>query len=167
MSLQTRLSALITAIGNEFKSYDTRVGALEGAAMLDRHVVAQTPVQTVFGSTPTTVVSGSPVIDGGTYKLAISFSYNRDQTNSDFIADLTVNGVVPYSGNHLLRREPKDSAGTFGSTGTNQHDVCTRFFENLVLPAGATPIDLQIWGDGAGGVESSIWDAFIVLERTS
>ena len=171
MSLQSRLALLITEVGNAFKSDRTRLAALE-ARLADRHVLSAPALQTVLGNTLTSVLTGNPVIDGGTYRCIVSYSWSRDNVSTSFRADFTINGTPPYSGPAFQIQEPKDNANQSGTqeagTGTDQIQPLTHVFENLALPAGATAIDLQIGGaSGGGAAENNIRDIYITLERMS
>ena len=63
------------------------------------------------------------------------------------------------------RQEPKDAAGTFGSTGTNQQHQISGF-KHIVLTAGVHTIEIQ-WRSQDGVTTASIWNARIELWRVS
>ena len=166
MSLQSRLSALITAIGNEFKSYDARVSALEGGSA-DGILATSPSVLTTTNGVFQDKINVTDTIAGGNYKLTISYGYNYNSQTSDFVSRVLIDGVVAHTGDELHRQEPKDSAGTgsgdLSGTGTNQAFSFTRVLVPISLTAGSHNIQLQV--ASGGGSAASIWDAVILLER--
>lgn len=103
----------------------------------------------------------TPSIPAGTYRIGVSYQWNHDNAGNDFEAEVQVNAVQAF----LHKQEPKDSAGTFGSTGTSQQYLAGHAW-NEVLTAGIHTIELNYRTD-SGGDESSIWNARIEFWRVS
>ncbi|MEM7310984.1 MAG: hypothetical protein AAF682_30220 [Planctomycetota bacterium] len=107
-----------------------------------------------------TKLSGTTAsVPAGTYRVAFSYGWNYDDNATDFEARFLLDGVA----SNLHVQEPKDIAGTFGSTGTDQ-----RFYVNRVLyfdlTAGTHDLDLE-YRSTLAGAEASIWDAVIEIWR--
>ena len=86
----------------------------------------------------------------------------RDMPDSDFEAEF-LEDSSPMGEIH--KQEPKDSAGTFGTTGTSQRHVAHKVFFTT-LTAGVHTFELNYRTDN-GGDESSIWDAVVEIWRVS
>lgn len=102
----------------------------------------------------------------GTYKVTVSYGWSHNSAQNDIEVELLVNtaSITAAPSGLIHKQEPKDSAGTSGATGTNQIYTFTKTFTQ-VFADGATPsFDLNYRSEIAG-VESSLWDAQIILER--
>lgn len=103
----------------------------------------------------------------GKYNINVSFGTSYDVTNTDFIAEMLLdgNGISSLSSNEIFRYEPKDSAGfSPDGRGTNQKmffnmnytvDISDIGFKNLVLQ----------FRPQANNQEASLWDAVITIEE--
>ena len=97
----------------------------------------------------------------GNYRIGWSFSYNQDSTNSDFLGRVQLNDSIDLM---ATRVEHSESAGTFGTTGTDQRLNASGFIvKNL---SGTNTIDIEYASETAG-VSASIWDACIEFWRVS
>lgn len=97
----------------------------------------------------------------GQYRLGVSYGWNHDDTSTDFEARVQVGGSTL---GEIHKQEPKDSSGSFESTGTSQrHYTARTFYLGL---SGVNNITLQFRTDDSDD-ESSIWDAVIELWRVS
>lgn len=104
---------------------------------------------------------------GGTYELAISYSWSHDAQTTDFISRAQQDGtnLTGRSTGELHVQEPKDSAGTnIDGTGTDQSHGFHRSFI-IVLPADAAPVFTLDYRSGDAGTEASIGDASMILRR--
>ena len=103
----------------------------------------------------------------GQYDITISFGHNADANTSDCRVAAEFDGqplMVNASGdNDILRIEPKDSAGTAGSTGSLQKDNYERTFTKDIA-AGNYFFALQVYPE-TNGVEASVWDARVEFVR--
>lgn len=95
----------------------------------------------------------------GTYRLEWSFGWNHNSSEADFEARLQDNN---FNVGEIHKQEPKDAAGSFGSTGTSQRYYATRV-RYLVL-SGVHTFDLDYRTDNSERA-SSIWEASISLWR--
>lgn len=164
MSLQSRLASLISAIGTAIKADRTRLTAIE-AMIGDRRVWTSPAVSTTTLTAYQTKITGTQVLNGGTYRVTVSFGYNSDSTTVDFIARFLINGALAHTGTELLRREATEVAGVFLTTGNDQQLGFTRIF-HVTLPQGINTFLLQ-WATSGNGVPASIWDALVSVERVS
>lgn len=94
----------------------------------------------------------------GNYVVHVAYNWNCNSTTKDFISILDLNGNIIRK----HRQEPKDSAGSFGSTGTDQQHA-TSFFNMLTL-TDADILTLSV-ASSQSGTRVSIWDAQIFLYR--
>ena len=98
--------------------------------------------------------------------MTVSYGWSHNSAQNDIEVELLVNtaSITAAPSGLIHKQEPKDSAGTSGATGTNQIYTFTKTFTQ-VFADGATPsFDLNYRSEIAG-VESSLWDAQIILER--
>lgn len=100
-------------------------------------------------------------LPNGTYRVGWSYSYNHNANTNDFLGRIQLNDSNTIT---LLRVEPKDSAGSFGSTGTNQRYSASGFI-NLTL-SGINELDID-FASSSSGTTSGIWDARLELWRIS
>ncbi len=107
------------------------------------------------------VLLATAVVPAGTYKIEWSYQYNCDSTTQDYRGRLRVDGTDIM----VHRQELKDSAGTFGGSGSNQQYQSSGF-DYLVLTNASHDILLQ-WRTQDTGVEASIWNARISIHRVS
>ena len=102
----------------------------------------------------------------GIYKIDISYNWNYDSATSGFLGRFLFDGVnlaAAYN-NEMHRQEPKDTAGAFGGTGTDQkYGFSTTYYVNVTTP-GTKTVQLQ-WAAAAGGINSSIWNANVEIIR--
>lgn len=70
------------------------------------------------------------VVTAGTYRFDYTYLWNHDATNTDFIAQIKLDGNLSY----FHRQEPKDSAG-MGVGGTDQVLPCGGFLLFDLTPA--------------------------------
>lgn len=118
-------------------------------------------VSTTTSSTFQTKVSiGPDTYSGGVYELLVSYGWNHDSNQNDFESRITIDGT-PEGEEH--RQEPKDSAGAFGSTGTDQK-YYTASLREVSIPAGSHTVALE-YRTTVNGDESSIWEAFVRLRK--
>lgn len=98
---------------------------------------------------------------GAQYLLTVSYGWNCNSTTDDFIASVTRNGAQIEQ---VHRQEPKDAAGNFASTGSNQRHYLSREF----LIDGDNAVNnfaLNYRQASPFGVDVSIWDAKLILWR--
>lgn len=104
----------------------------------------------------------TPVLPAGDYRVGVGYGWNHNAPFDDFIAEFREDGV-PLEQQH--QQEPKDAAGTFGSTGTNQKHYAYRVFHRT-LTAAVHTFEL-FYGTAAAAQASSIWDAKIEFWRVA
>ncbi len=98
-------------------------------------------------------------LPAGTYRLGWSWLFNHDSNGDDFLGRVQLDDITTYG---EIQVEPKDSAGNFNATGSNQkYPVCG--FANIVL-SGLHTVDIDFATSNAVN-ESSIWDARLELWR--
>lgn len=126
--------------------------------------VAESSLTTTTTSTSlqTKLSLNTPNLVGGTYRICISYGWNYNSTGNDFRCELHENSSK-ISEDH--RQEPKDSAGNFNGTGSNQKHYTTRVFYRT-LSTGTYSYDLK-FRSGSSGTSASIWDAIIEFWRVS
>lgn len=112
--------------------------------------------------------------EGGVYVLLWVYRWSHNAQNSDFIADITDSGGIPFASNGFgHKQEPKDSAGAGGSAaGTTQRFITPNF---VVLDCVATPanaweiapgdqtVNFFFGTDDAADVSSIHEDFFLVV----
>jgi len=103
------------------------------------------------------------VLPAGDYRITYSYGWNHNSISNDFEAEFRMDGSTILE-NH--RQEPKDSAGAFGITGTDQkHYVFREAYETLV---GAHTFDLRYRTTSAADSDrSGIWDIIITVMRVT
>jgi len=92
----------------------------------------------------------------------VSYGWNGDNSTGDFLAQVQQDGSVI---GEVHQEEPSDTAGTFGSTGTNQRHYITRVFHRS-LSAQSYTFKLD-YSPEYSGQTASIWDAYMSLWRMS
>ena len=119
------------------------------------------PITTITTTIFTPKVTLGPVsVVGGTYRIEVCYGWNYNSTTRDFIASMYQNGIQL---GQWHQQEPKDSAGTFGPTGTNQKHLASRFFYRT-LSAGSYTWELRFRSE-TSGINASVWDATIAVWR--
>ena len=98
----------------------------------------------------------------GTYRIGWSFQWNHDNTGNDFLGRIQMDDTTTL-GNYQI--EPKDSAGTFSTTGTNQKFGLAGFAQ-VALTTGVHFFDIDFATENASD-ESSIWNARLEFWRVS
>jgi len=104
----------------------------------------------------------------GDYDLSIAYGWNHNATNSDFESRLTFDGVVLgdiFSNGVTHKQEPKDSAGSGGSSGSSQQWGFAKTFP-LTLTSGIKSVLFDIRSDDAADL-STVWDVYIKLIRVA
>ncbi len=104
-----------------------------------------------------------PIVPAGNYRASWRYYYNHNKTNSDFLARVLLDGVVIL---HDIRVEPKDSSGSFGSTGSNQKILVCDFEPGLVLTNAAHTLEL-FYATSDDDDESSVWGVTLDIFRES
>ena len=115
------------------------------------------------------VVNGSTSsLVAGDYELSISYGWNHNATNSDFESRLFFDGTTLgdiFSNGATHKQEPKDSAGSGGSSGSSQQLNFGKTFP-LTLTSGVKPILFDIRSDDAADL-STVWNVYIKLIRVA
>lgn len=97
----------------------------------------------------------------GRYKLDWSYIWNHNSASNDHRVQITQDGTVVMD----HQQEPKDSSGTFGSTGANQKHPESGFLYIDAAVAGSS-IDIVVQhATSSGGVNSSTWDVRLALYK--
>lgn len=146
---------------------------LTAAAKLlaDRHVVQSTGVTVTTATALADVINASVTVDGGIYRVEISYLWNYDATTSDFESQLLIDGAPLVNGDadaFLHKEESKDSANggaQVPGTASGQRKCFHKAFENVALTPGAHTIQFQTAAETAG-VEASVWNVDIIVQRT-
>lgn len=132
------------------------------APISEKFFASSTGISTTTLTTFQTKVSLGPnTYSGGLYKLTVSYGWNHNALNSDFEARILFDGSQL---GELHKQEPKDAAGA-DSTGTTQRYYVTRTGV-LNIGAGNHTIALEYRTDDSAA-ESSIWEAYIMIEKWS
>jgi len=118
-----------------------------------------TTTSTTFLNKITFITSSLPA---GTYRIGVSYGWNHDSNRDDFEARITEDAVQL---GEIHKQEPKDSSGSFSTTGSSQRYYLNRTFYRT-LTSGSHTYDLAFRTD-TGGVEASMWEAMIELWRVS
>lgn len=95
----------------------------------------------------------------GTYRLGWSYNWNYNNITNDFIAEIQ-DELATVLGEH--RQEPKDAAGSFDSTGTNQKYQASGF---TILSLSGDKTFTVKWGSSSAGKNASIWNVKLELLR--
>lgn len=104
----------------------------------------------------------------GDYELSISYGWNHNATNSDFESRLSFDGTIlgdVFSNGTTHKQEPKDSAGSGGSSGSSQQFNFGKTFP-LTLTSGVKPILFDIRSDDTTDL-STVWNVYIKLIRVA
>ena len=112
--------------------------------------------------------SSTASLDAGDYELRIDYGWNHNATNSDFESRLSFDGSIlgDIFGNGVTHKEePKDSAGTGGSSGSSQQLPFNKTFP-LTLTSGAKTVVFDIRSDDASD-RSTAWGVYIKLIRVA
>lgn len=120
-------------------------------------------VTTTTQTTPLEKLSlNTGTIPAGTYRIGWSFQWNHNATTNDFLGRVQLNNIKDLA---FYQIEPKDAAGTFSTTGTNQQ-LGISGFSIEVLTAGTHIIDID-FTTSLAGVESSMWNTRLEFWRIS
>jgi hypothetical protein len=125
-------------------------------------------VQTVVSSNWQNIATLNAIgLKNGTYRIGFSYGWNHDHNNSDFLARFQLDG---NDLGEIHQQEPKESGGSFGSTGTNQKYVAQRVFIEELQGDHTITFDIaseRIYGnnDDGYGKESSVWDVVVEIWR--
>ncbi len=134
----------------------------------DAVVFSDTPVSVSTSTAPQAKLSGTcPALSGGTYKVTLSYRWSHDAGADDFAASFEWDGspLTSRSTGDTHLQEPKDAAGAnVDGTGTDQAHAYTHV-SVVAVAAGATPTVQLDYRTTNAGAESSIWDAFVIVER--
>lgn len=104
-----------------------------------------------------TLVTGS--LPTGLYRIGFSYGWNHDSRTDDFEARMQEDAV---NMGEIHKQEPKDDAGTFGTSGTSQRIYSSRVFYRTLTGSHTYTLDFK---SESSGSESSIWEAIIDLWR--
>lgn len=127
------------------------------------HLAESTAVSTSTSASPQDKITlVTATLEAGTYRLEVSYGWNHDSTQNNFISLVTQDAVQV---GQLHEAEPAEAGGTFESTGSVQRYVNTRVF-HLSLSAQSYTFKLQYHSEFSG-VASSVWDAYMSLWRMS
>lgn len=98
----------------------------------------------------------------GVYRIDVSYGWNYNSTTNDIEVRVLENGTQI---GELHKQEPKDAAGSFGLTGTNQRHYTSRTFYRS-LTAGAYTYTIE-FRSASLGTNASIWDLTLGFWRVS
>lgn len=141
-------------------AFDGGVSSVFGTQFQTASSVAISTTTSTQWQTKVSLTTGT--LEAGNYILLVSYGWSLDSTSSDFEARV-LQGDTEIGQHHV--QEPKDSSGSFGSTGTDQRHYASRHFV-LSLDEDSYTYYLQHRTSQAGS-ESSIWDATMSLWRVS
>lgn len=118
----------------------------------------------VTTTTSTTFISKllftTSALPAGTYRVSLRYGWNHNSASSDFEGQFLEDAVQI---DEIHKQEPKDSAGSFSTTGTSQ-----RYYFNRVmlrtLTAGTHTYEFKFRTDNSSN-SSSVWDVAIELWR--
>lgn len=120
--------------------------------------------QSVTITTSTTpqskVLLNIPNLPTGRYRIGVSYGWNFNSTGNDFQSHIEEDGIRI---GELHRQEPKDSAGNFMGTGSNQRHYINRTFYRS-LNTGSHTFEL-FFNSRSSGTSASIWNAIIEFWR--
>lgn len=124
----------------------------------DYHYAVSQPVTTTI-RLATKLTMPVTIHTTGIYRLGWHYMWNHDSTGYDFIAYILHNNgtIVEH------RQEPKDSAGKFGNTGTDQKVPATGFMI-FKMEAGEHTFLLR-FGSSNKRYKSSMWNAHFEFWR--
>ena len=101
-----------------------------------------------------------PSIPSGKYRIGLSYGWNYNSQGNDFIAELREDGVKI---GEIHRQEPKDSAGSFSGTNSNQRFYISRtFYRTLTTGAHTYSVHFR---SALAGTTASIWECQIEFWR--
>lgn len=145
--------------GSQWRQYPRNLFGTEfhHAADPDVHTTTSTTFQTELELNVTSL----PL---GTYRLGWSYGWNHDTTWADFEAWLLIDWDDALT-QPSHRQEPKDNAGNYNSTGSDQRHYVTRFLylENFQ----GDHIFAIEYRSRASGKKASIWQQQIELWRVA
>jgi len=104
----------------------------------------------------------TPSLPAGTYRIEVSYGWNHNANGNDFEARVREDAV---NIGEIHKQEPKDSAGSFSTTGSSQRYLAHRVYYRT-LTAGVKTYTLDFRTDSAG-TNSSMWDAGITIFRVA
>lgn len=100
------------------------------------------------------------ISEAGTYRLGWGYMWNYNSTSRDFRGQVTRNDSEVIFEH---RQEPKDSSGTFGSTGSDQRHAVERS-KGMYLNAGQHTFKIN-FASSQNNYATSIWDAQLEFWR--
>lgn len=103
----------------------------------------------------------SGLVSGGKYRIGWFYNWNFDDTGKNHISEVTLNGMEIAS--HI--KEPKDSGGSFGATGSGQKLVVSGF-DYVTINDVTAEIKIN-WKSGKKKKKASIWNAKLEFWRVS
>ncbi len=127
----------------------------------DYHFAQATSVTTMYSTSWVTKVTLTVnVSESGNYRIGLGYMWNYNSTSRDFRAQVLRNSSeVIYE----HRQEPKDSSGTFGSTGTDQRHAIERS-KTMRLDPGQHTFKLH-FASSQNNYAASMWDAQLEFWR--
>lgn len=131
------------------------------------HLFEANPVTTTTSTSLQTKLTGTTSeLPIGKYECHVTSSYNSDSNQRDIIIGLTHNGSAIGQSDEILRKEAKDTGGSYESTGTNQkHILSQSYFFDVTAPATQT-FEVKYCAE-QNGHEVSMWDTSIKIIRVS
>ena len=110
--------------------------------------------------------SATSALPIGKYEVQINFAWNYNAVNQDFVARCFFDGNNLGQNDIVLRREPKDAAGSVLGLASNQQLHYGRSYFVDVTTAGAKSVLFQ-FGSSSAGIEAACWDLYIKVFRVS
>lgn len=126
---------------------------------LEREYVSDLAVTTVTNTWTTKITQDFNFIAGNTYRVDWSYFWNGNSTGTDFWARILIDGIQAFE----HRQEPKDAAGSFESTGTDQKHPAQGYF--IFTPGVSGLVTLTLEFRNSGTANASMWDARIEKYR--
>jgi len=102
----------------------------------------------------------------GDYELSICYGWNHNASNTDFESRLSFDGSIVgdiFGNGTTHKQEPKDSAGSGGSSGSSQQLNFSRTFP-MTLTAGTKAVVFDFRSDDGADL-STVWNVYIKLIR--
>ena len=184
MSLQTRLSDLIVAIGNEFKADRARLDNLENppegeelpglpgvesggdGTITDRQEVSSTATSTTSNATAwTSKISETVSLKGGRYTVTISTGFTAQLKTTVVVGRVLLNGALLHPTDFFFSDRPGDDyAGSLGANGPFIKTATTSY-TLIDLPEGDATLEFQ-FASGQNAKDVSVFNSYILIERT-
>lgn len=116
--------------------------------------------QTVVGQTPVDLINfNTPDLPHGIYEILISYSWSHDAQGNDIIIDLLVDGVKPYTADHLQSEEPKDATIIKFETSIVYYEI-----DGIIIMPGIKNVVVELSNENVGA-SSTVSDLTILVER--